>query len=89
MPHIIVNSGELRRFSALLIESARQLHGKNTLTTQRFDELKKVWRDTKMKEFEPQLATATRELELFVKAATDYARYLDEKAARINRYLSR
>jgi hypothetical protein len=89
MPQVIVNSGELRRFSALLIETARELRGKSALTSQRFDELKKVWRDAKVKEFEPQFTAATRELEMFVKAAAEYAAYLDEKAARVERYLSR
>lgn len=89
MPQVIVNSRELRRFSVLLIEAEREMRGKSTLTSQRFDELKKVWRDVKMKEFEPQFSTAMRELELFAKAAADYARYLDEKAARADRFLSR
>jgi len=89
MSQTIVNSTELRRFARFLVEIAQEIHGKKSSTTQKLDDLKKVWRDEKFHEFEPKYDKATQEIDRFTKAAMAYARYLEEKAARVDRYLSR
>lgn len=89
MSQTIVNSTELRRFAKFLTEIANELHGKKALTTQKLDELSRVWRDEKFFEFEPKYDKAGQEIDRFTKVALAYARYLEEKAARVDRYLSR
>jgi len=89
MAQIIVNSIELRRFARFLVEIAKEIRGKKMVTTQRLDDLKKTWRDDKLQEFVPVYNDATQEFDRFIKASLAYARYLEEKAARIDRYLSR
>lgn len=89
MPQVIVNSNELRRFAKFLVEIANEIHGKKASTTQRLEDLKRVWRDARLREFEPAYTNAAREIDRFVKMALAYARYLEEKAARVDRYLER
>lgn len=89
MPQTIVNPTELRRFASFLVEIANEIHGKKSSTTQKLDDLKKVWRDARFHEFEPVYANATQEIDRFVKSALAYAQYLEEKARRVDRYLSR
>lgn len=89
MSQTIVNSTELRRFAKFLVEIAKEIHGKKSTTTAKLDDLKAVWRDARFQEFEPVYATATQEIDRFVKSALAYAQYLEEKARRVDRYLAR
>lgn len=89
MPQIIVNSVELRRFARFLVEIANEIQGKKSLTSQKLDDLKTVWRDAKFQEFEPVYNKAAGGLDRFVKSALAYAQYLEEKARRVDRFLSR
>lgn len=89
MAQIIVNSIELKRFARLLVEIAEEIRRKKMLTTQRLDDLKKTLRGDKMREFETVYANATQEFDRFIKASLAYARYLEDKAVRVERYLSR
>lgn len=89
MSQIIVNSIELRRFARFLVEIASDIQGKKSTTTQKLDDLSKVWRDARFKEFEPVYNNASRDIDRFVKSALAYAQYLEEKARRVDRYLSR
>lgn len=88
MPQIIVNSTELRRFARFLEEIAEEIRAHKSVTTQRLDHLKQTWRDSQLREFVGVYDDASREIDQFIKAAFSYARYLEQKAARIDRYLS-
>lgn len=89
MPQTIVNATELRRFARSLVEIANEIQGKKSSTTQKFDELNKVWRDAKFQEFQPVYHKAVGDLDRFIKSALAYAQYLEEKARRVDRFLSR
>ena len=88
MGQIIVDATELRRFARMLSDVSKEIESKQNATSRKFEELKSVWRDDKLREFEPKYAEAVRELDRFRNIALTYAQYLEMKASRVDRYLS-
>jgi uncharacterized protein YukE len=85
---IIANSDEMRRFARILVDITTELQTQKTSTIHRLEDLKRVWRDQKFREFEPAFLDTTREIDVFVRAATEYAKFLQRKAQKIDRFLS-
>lgn len=85
----IVDGRELKRFARFLMEVVEEISSRKRGSAQKLDELKQVWRDDKFREFEPKYNAAAHELDKFAKATLAYAQYLEEKAARVDRFLSR
>lgn len=84
---VIVEPGELRRFAAFLVECAGDIRAAESASTDSFSQLKKDWRDDKMRAFEPKYNAAVAELDRFANVCARYAEYLEDKAMRIDRYL--
>jgi uncharacterized protein YukE len=87
MSQVIVDPSELRRFSAFLGELIVDLRTAEQSCSRKFSELKTVWRDDKLKEFEPKYERTVSELDRFSRACERYAAYLDSKASRVEKYL--
>lgn len=85
---LIENPKEIRRFARILVDIAKELQAQKTSTIHRLEDLKRVWRDQKFREFEPAFLDTTREIDIFVRAAIEYAKFLDRRAQKIDRYLS-
>jgi uncharacterized protein YukE len=86
MTRAIVDPREVRRFSALLSETAASLQAGKSDVTGQFNDLKGVWKDTKYGQFEKTFADTMSRLQAFLKTAESYANYLNTKARLAERY---
>lgn len=89
MAQIIVSPKEMRVFARYLEELADLIRQRKARVNDRLNALHQTWRDEKYRQFERDLQANSVELDHFIKAAREYARYLDTKAARADRYLER
>lgn len=83
----IVEPSELRRFATFLVECASDIRKAERASTDSFLQLKKDWRDDKMRAFEPKYNVAVAELDRFANVCARYAEYLEDKARKTDRYL--
>ena len=86
MTRAIVDPREVRRFSALLSETAASLQSGKSDVTSHFNELKAIWKDTKYGRFETTFVDTMSRLQVFIKTAESYAHYLNKKAGLAERY---
>ncbi len=89
MSQVIVNSHELRRFARFLLEIEEEIRSRRNSTAAKLDELKHVWRDQRFADFEREYNAAAHEIDQFLRVADAYARYLEEKARRVDTFLQR
>lgn len=86
MPRAIVDPKELRRFSALLMETVGHLRNSKSVVTHDFNDLKAVWKDKKYGQFERVFADTMGRMEVFLRSTEMYAQYLSKKAGLAERY---
>jgi uncharacterized protein YukE len=89
MAQIIVSPKEMRVFARYLEELADVIRQRKARVHDRLNALHQTWRDEKYRQFEKDLQENSQELDHFIKSARAYARFLDMKAARADRYLKR
>jgi hypothetical protein len=86
MPRAIVDPREVRRFAALLLETAGHLQNSKSVVTGDFTELQAVWKDKKYAQFDRVFSETMGHLEVFLKNSERYAQYLNKKAGLAERY---
>jgi hypothetical protein len=86
MPRAIVDPRELRRFSALLMETVGRLRNSKSVVTHDFNDLRSVWKDKKYGQFERVFGETMGRMDVFLKSAEMYAQYLNHKARLAERY---
>lgn len=86
MPRAIVDPREVRRFAALLLQSAGHLQNSKSAVASDFSELHAVWTDKKYAEFEKVFADTMGRLQVFLESSEKYAQYLNKKAGLAERY---
>ena len=89
MAQVIASPKEMRVFARYLEELADLVRQRKSRLNDRLNTLHQTWRDEKYRKFENELESTSLELDYFVKATRSYARYLDTKAAKLDRYLQR
>jgi hypothetical protein len=87
---IIIDTGEARRFAALLDQRTRDLKELNRRVSHQIMELgMNGWQDSRYRDFLRRFDEVSTFLQVFLEHTEKYAHYLRRKAVAIDRYLDR
>lgn len=89
MSQIINDAASVRRFAHSLRENEREVRAARMALTNSFAEVSRTWSDERSREARTRIEAAEREMLDFERCAAAMAEYLDQLAAKIDRYLRR
>ncbi len=81
-----VNPDDLRRFAALLDNTATSMRKEKSSLNSSYNRLNNVWRDQKYHQFDNVYSQTLPQLEKFCKLCEQYAQFLRKKEKPLRRY---